>query len=360
MTAATSQPDASTAARAEAVGGQTRAAPSRRDPQQRRRYAVVIVHYKTPGMLKDCLATLLPELDPALDEVVIVDNASGDESLRDIALLANSSKAVTLLAHPKNVGFAGGNNVGIRHVLESGGADYWILLNADTLVRPGAIATLRRFLDQYPDAACVGPRLEYANGTPQLSAFGDPTPISELVRGSNIGFLSRLLKRWEVYGVISQTPCRADWVAGACVMLRDEVIQRVGLLDDRYFMYFEEVDYFRRARKLGFQTWYEPAAHVIHLVGGSSGVTTNWSAKRLPSYWFESRHRYFRKHFGYLGMIAADAAWLIGHLLMRLRRLLTGVSHSAVAKSETRDLLRHSARQILRPLARSSPRSALA
>jgi GT2 family glycosyltransferase len=330
--------------------------------QGRRRYAVIIVHYRTPGMLKDCLATLHTELDSARDEVVVVDNASGDDSPGQIASLAESpvNDLVTLIAHPQNVGFAGGNNVGIRHVLETGGAEFWILLNADTLVRPGAFATLREFLDAHPDVACVGPRLEYPDGTPQLSAFGDPTPISEIVRGSNIGFLSRLLKKWEVYGAIRDQPHRADWVAGACVMIRDEVIQKAGLLDDRYFMYFEEVDYFRSARKQGFQTWYQPAAHVVHLVGGSSGVTTNWSAKRLPSYWFESRHRYFRKHFGYLGMLAADVAWLIGHLLMRVRRLFTGVSHSAVAKSETRDLLRHSLRQIIHPMARTSPESAVA
>ncbi len=328
----------------------------------RRRYAVIIVHYKTPGMLKDCLATLLPELDPAQDEVVIVDNASGEESLRQISPLADPSGngLVTLLAHPQNAGFAGGNNVGIRDLLATGGAQYWILLNADTLVRPGAFATLQNFLDHHPDAACVGPRLEYPDGTPQLSAFGDPTPLSELVRGANIGFLSRLLKKWEVYGTIQDQPHPADWVAGACVMIRDEVIQKVGLLDDRYFMYFEEVDYFRRARKRGFQTWYDPSAHIVHLVGGSSGVTTNWSAKRLPSYWFESRHRYYRKHFGYLGMIAADLLWLIGHMLMRIRRLFTGVSHSAVAKSETRDLLRHSLREIVHPMTRSSPQSAIA
>jgi N-acetylglucosaminyl-diphospho-decaprenol L-rhamnosyltransferase len=326
---------------------------------RRRRYAVIIVHYKTPQMLADCVATLLPELDAAQgDEVVVVDNASGADMVQALESLANVP-LITLIKSPENLGFAGGNNVGLHHVLATGSADYFILLNADTLIRPSAFATLRSFLDTHSDVACVGPRLEYPDGTPQLSAFGDPTPLSELVRGANIGFVSRLLKRWEVYGQIKTKPHRADWVAGACVMMREEVIKRVGLLDDGYFMYFEEVDYFRRARKLGLYTWHEPAAHVVHLVGGSSGVTTDWSAKRLPDYWFESRHRYFRKHFGYLGMAAADLAWLVGHLLMRVRRLFTGVSHSAVAKSETRDLLRHSLKQLVRP-ASPPPRRAAA
>jgi GT2 family glycosyltransferase len=324
-------------------------------PATRRRYAVIIVHYKTPQMLADCLMTLLPELGQH-DEVVVVDNASGEEILRSLAPLTRVER-LTLLQAPRNLGFAGGNNLGIQYVQQTGGTDFYLLLNADTLVRPGALATLRTFLERHPEAACVGPRLEYPDATPQLSAFGDPTPMSELIRGANIGLLARLLKRWQVYSAIQDHPHPADWVAGACVMLREEVVNRAGLLDDGYFMYFEEVDYFRRARKLGLQTWYEPAARVVHLVGGSSGVTGDWSAKRLPPYWFESRHRYFRKHFGYLGMVAADLAWLTGHLLMRVRRLFTGVSHSAVAKSETRDLLRHSFKQCLHPFARAKPRS---
>jgi hypothetical protein len=88
---------------------------------------------------------------------------------------------------------------------------------------------------------------------------------------------------------------------------------------------------------------------VVHLVGASSGIKVNSERKRLPDYWYESRHRYFRKHFGYAGMLAADGLWLLGHLMMRVRRMFTGVSHSAVAKWETRDLLRHSARQLARP-----------
>ncbi len=133
------------------------------------------------------------------------------------------------------------------------------------------------------------------------------------------------------------------------MLLRASVFDKIGLLDDGYFMYYEEVDFFRRARKAGLETWYEPAAHVVHLVGQSSGVTTDWSARRLPGYWFDSRHRYFRKHFGYFGTLAADGAWLTGHVLMRIRRLFTGVSHSAVAKAETGDLLRHSGRRLFRP-----------
>jgi hypothetical protein len=308
--------------------------------------AVVIVHYKTPGLLADCIETVLPEIDPLRDEVVIVDAASGEEYVSKIRHL-HERAGVTLIEAEKNLGFAGGNNIGLRYLLQSGGAEYVMLLNPDTLVRPGALATLRAFLETRPDVAMVGPRLEHLDGAPQLSAFGDETPISEFIRGANIGPITRALKRWEVYGDVRDEPHRTDWLAGACVLLRGEVLETVGLLDDGYFMYFEEVDWFRTARRKGYQAWYLPDARVVHLVGRASGIVNEQKgAKRLPAYWFESRHRYFRKHFGYLGMIAADGAWLCGHAINTVRRLVTGVSHSAVARSETRDLLSHSVREI--------------
>jgi GT2 family glycosyltransferase len=318
------------------------------NPLKKLRMVVVIVHYKTPQLLQECIATVLPELDIEQDRVILVDSASGESDVAAIRPLGNIP-GITLLESPTNLGFAGANNLALRHAKTLGTPEYFLLLNPDTLVRPRAFTTLRHFLETHPDAACVGPRLEYPDATPQLSAFGDHTPLSELLRGANIGLLAKLLKRWEVYGHIHNTPHRADWLAGACVLLRASVFDQIGLLDDGFFMYYEEADFFRRARKHGLHAWYQPAAHVVHLVGQSSGVTQHSAAKRLPAYWFESRHRYFRKHYGYLGTLAADTAWLTGHLLMRLRRLFTGVSHSAVAHAETRDLLRHTARHLLHP-----------
>src|ERR1041384_6484474 len=112
-----------------------------------RRFAVIIVHYNTPEMLRECLAALLPELDEGRDEVIVVDNAS-DAACRDTLRTAGQWPMVTVLEAGRNLGFAGGNNVAIRHVLATGGAEYFVLLNADTLVRPGALAILLRFLEE--------------------------------------------------------------------------------------------------------------------------------------------------------------------------------------------------------------------
>lgn len=300
------------------------------------RIAFIIVHYRTPGLLRDCIASLLPEIDREHDQVIVVDNASPDGSgptLRDI-------QGITLIESPVNLGFAGANNVGIEHV----DADYYCLLNPDTIIRPGAIAKLFDFLQHHPEAAMVGPRLEDPDGTPQYSAFGDPTPVSELIRGSNLGIVTRLLRRWQVYGAMPQQPTRVDWVAGACLLMRRAVIDSVGLLDSGYFMYFEEVDFCRRARHAGHTCWYLPEARVVHLVGQASGITNTKQRKRLPAYWFEARHRYYRKHFGYFGTAFADLLWLSGAFVDRIRKLLTGVSHSSLAHKEISDFIRFEAR----------------
>ena len=148
-----------------------------------------------------------------------------------------------------NLGFAGANNLGIENVRAGRAAagrerpEFWVLLNPDTWLRDGAMAAMEAFLRGHAEVDCVGPRLEFPDGTAQLSAFGEPTPVSELIRGANIGMLSRWLKRWEVYGEIRAEAHRADWLAGACVMMRDSMLEKVGLLDDGFFMYFEEVDF---------------------------------------------------------------------------------------------------------------------
>lgn len=297
------------------------------------RLAIVIVHYRTPGLLADCVESLRSEVDPQRDAIVVVDNASPDGSgakLRDLA-------GIKLIESQKNLGFAGGNNIGIQAVE----ADYYMLLNPDTVVRPGAVRTLLQFLENNPQAAMVGPLLESLDGRPQLSTFGYHTPLGELLIGANIGIITRMFKRAVVYGEIPKESRRVDWLAGACLLIRSEVIRRVGLLDARFFMYYEEVDFCRRARKLGFDCWYEPSARVAHLEGQASGIASGQARKRLPRYWFESRHRYYRKHFGYFGVMTADVLWMIGHAMDTVRKWVSGISHSNVAVSETRDFIRY-------------------
>ena len=156
---------------------------------------------------------------------------------------------------------------------------------------------------------------------------GDQARWTWLVEGGDsgwrIGFLSRLLHRNVISEPLSDAAHRTGWVAGASALVRREVFERIGPMDDGFFLYYEETDFMRRAAAAGFECWYVPASRVVHLVGRSTGVTTRGARPgRRPAYWFDSRRRYFRKHHGQLGALALDAVFLGGYTTWCLRNLV--------------------------------------
>lgn len=286
--------------------------------------AVVIVNYRTAALAVDCLRALAGEV-AALPScrVTVVDNASGDGSAETLhaAVRAHGWDWAAVLALPENRGFAAGNNAALR--AEPPIPDYVLLLNPDTVVRPGAVGELVAFMDRHPAVGIAGSRLEDPDGTPQRSAFRFPTVAGELEGGLRLGAVTRWLGRSVVAPPVRDDAHPTDWVAGASAIVRRAVFERVGLLDERYFLYFEEVDFCRRARRAGWPCWYVPASRVVHLVGQSSGVTdAGRAARRVPAYWFRSRRRYFVAHHGRTYAFLADCAWAVGHALWRVRRRL--------------------------------------
>jgi GT2 family glycosyltransferase len=287
---------------------------------------IIIVNYRTAGLVVECLRSLAAEVAAEPDcRVVVVDNASGDGSAEAIgrAVEENGWGAwVELQPLGQNRGFAAGNNHALRPLLAAPRPpDHVLLLNPDTVVRPGAVRELAAFLEARPDVGLAGSRLEDPDGTPQRSAFRFHTAASEFEGGLRLGLVSRLLRRRVVAPPPRPEPHPADWVAGASLLVRRAVFESVGLLDEGYFLYFEEVDFCRRARAAGWPCWYVPASRVVHLVGQSSGVTDGKRPpRRVPRYWFDSRRRYFRKNHGRPYALLADAAWVLGFSLWRLRR----------------------------------------
>ena len=239
---------------------------------------IVIVNYRTTDLTIDCLRSLQAEVDSRDGmRVVVTDNASGDDSVARLTAAVRENgwgdwAAIQTLA--RNGGFAFGNNAALRPALQ--GADppqYVLLLNPDTIVRSGTLKALVEFMEGRPDVGIAGSQLEEPDGTPQRSAFRFPSVLGEFEGGARFGPVSRLLNRWIVAPPVPGGPGPIDWVAGACMIIRREVFEAIGLLDEGYFMYFEEVDFCRRARRAGWACWYVPSARVVHLVGQSSGVT---------------------------------------------------------------------------------------
>jgi N-acetylglucosaminyl-diphospho-decaprenol L-rhamnosyltransferase len=299
-------------------------------PVQSTRLLVIVLNYRTASLVQDCLESLVDEVQAVPGtRVIVTDNASPDDSLTQISTAITShgwQDWVTLIPLERNGGFAYGNNAPIREALQSGEAPpYFLLLNPDTVVRPGALTALVEFMEQHPNVGIAGSRLEDLDGTPQISAFRFHTPISELDQGLRLGVVSKLLKPWLVAPPVSETDCPTDWVAGASMIVRRQVFEQVGLMDEDYFMYYEETDFCRQAKQAGWPCWYVPESRVVHLVGQSSGVTdTKQPPKRLPKYWFESRRRYFLKNYGWPLAALTDLIWVLSFISWRLRTAVQG------------------------------------
>jgi N-acetylglucosaminyl-diphospho-decaprenol L-rhamnosyltransferase len=301
------------------------------------RIGIAIVSYNTRDLLRACLGSLRGCALPL--QTVVVDNASPDGSA---AMVRAEFPEVTLLARADNPGFAGGTNLALRE-LGLGGepgrarVDLALLLNPDTVVHPGAIEALAAFLADHPRAGMVGARLLNPDGTTQPAAFRFPTlsmtlldlfPPGEALPG-------RLYNSWW-HGRYAEErgdqPFRIDHPLGACILARAEVIAQIGLLDEGYFMYAEEVDWCLRASRAGWEIWQAPAARVTH-VGGAS---TSQLRGRMQVALYQSRLRFFRLHYGPLRAAAhrliIRAGMLRGMLLAQREFAAGRIARDALAE----------------------------
>jgi N-acetylglucosaminyl-diphospho-decaprenol L-rhamnosyltransferase len=200
-----------------------------------------------------------------------------------------------LIQNMANLGFARANNRGIQ----ASRGRYILLLNSDTVVPEGALAHLASFMDQHPDVGASGPRLLRPDGTPQPYSFGgDPTLRYLLARDLKQALFHRHLHDWGT-GIVQEV----DWVSGACLLVRRQVIEQVGLLDENIFMYFEDTDWCLRMRRAGWKVYFNPGVEVIH-VGGQS-LAKNPSAQRS---YYRSLEYFYAKHYGLLSRLLLRVA----------------------------------------------------
>lgn len=252
--------------------------------------SIVIVSYNTRDLLRKCLRSILETADERFCpsglpiEIIVVDNASSDGT---ISMLQREFPDVQVIANAENVGFAEANNQGIT--IAKG--DYILLLNPDTEMLPGALAALVHFMDMHPEAGAVGPRLLNADKTLQPSCHAFPNLLGHFIDIAELYRFFKVIQRFRPGGNHTQT-CAVDWVTGACVLLRREAISQVGLLDEDYFLYAEEMDWCYRARELGWLTYFTPQAEVIHVGGGSSGETRGALIVEL----YRSLYLFYHKH----------------------------------------------------------------
>ena len=319
---------------------------------------VVVVSYKSAALTVDCLRSIAVErLTSALHiRCVVIDNASGDEPVVAAAIADHGwGDWARVVVAPRNGGFAYGNNLGLKELERDGRVDFVHLLNPDTVLRPGAIDALVAFLQAHPRAGITGGVFENGDGSEWAIAFRFPSLLGEIEQGVRLGLVSRVLSGACVPMNMGASAAPADWVSGASMMIRREVFDRIGGLDETFFLYFEETEFCHRAKRAGFEVWYVPASRVVHIAGQSTKVTErNVGPRRLPSYWFDSRRLYFTLAHGPAYAAAADALAIVSGWLGLAKSALQGRLRTHVPHF-LRDLFGHSALAGGAGVARASP-----
>jgi len=280
--------------------------------------STIIVSYNTRDLLRDCLASLEEGCRSLTTEIFVVDNRSSDGSAD---MVAERFGDVILIRNDANLGFAAANN----RALDRARGEFLLLLNPDTVVRPGALTELVRFLRQEPKAGYCGPRLVNLDGSHQPSAMRFPTLLSPVVNLPMLGWTGRFPASRHTPNLHltrgSEEPFRSDWLVGACLLVRSEAARQVGPLDPGFFMYWEEIDWCRRMADRGWTGWYVPSSEVLHLQGSS--VTGTQGAElfrgRHPHHYIRGQRRYLRRHLGLPAMVGSVLLQILLYGLIWLR-----------------------------------------
>lgn len=222
--------------------------------------SIVILNYKSAKLTRQCVKTI-KLYEPVFSyEIIVVDNASGDGVAE---MLQRHFPEVRFIQTGANLGYAGGNNVGIR---EASGR-HILVMNPDITVTAGAIDEMVRHLDAHPEVGILGPRLLKPDGGTDESCYRFPTPLTPIMRRTPLGqtaFGRRELKRYLMADFDRRTTRPVDWLLGAVLMIRREALEKVGPFDDRYFLYFEDTDLCRRYWQAGWQVVYFVGAEMVH------------------------------------------------------------------------------------------------
>lgn len=250
--------------------------------------SIIIVNWNVRDLLRECLRSLDAGRGALALEVIVVDSASADGS---VEMVGAEFPWVRLIACDDNVGFPRGNNLGLAEAR----GDYLLLLNPDTVVLGDALTVMRAYLAAHPAAGAVGPQLLNSDGTVQSSRRRFPTLATGFFESTWLqGLAPGVLRRYYALDLPDDTTAEVDWLVGACIMVPRAVYERIGGLDEGYYMYSEELDWCRRIVAAGRHVVYHPAARVIHHVGQSSDQAV--TARHIN--FQRAKLRYYRKYHG--------------------------------------------------------------
>lgn len=252
--------------------------------------SVAIVNWNTADLLELALDSLLKNAEGLCLQVLVADNASSDDSAERVR---RRFPHVTLVETGANLGFARAHNLLLQRV----DAPFHVLLNSDVTVPPGLLRGLLHTFAAQPKTGIIGPQMRDEQGTIQFSCRRFPTLLRQACQASGLAWLfphSSLLNGTLMSHFDHRRSQPVDQVIGACFALRTELLQAIGRLDDSFFMYYEEVDFCRRAAQAGYATWFDADHHAIHLGGASANRVKELTVRRM----MRSMRHYFHKHHG--------------------------------------------------------------
>ncbi len=301
--------------------------------KQRKLLSIVIVSFNTRDILRECL-NRVRKYGAGMDlETFVVDNASGDESAE---MVSREFPEVDLTASPKNLGFAAGNNVALRKA----SGRFLLLLNSDAYLLPSVLESTIRYMEKNAGCGVLGVRLVGEDGKLQPSARMLPNAWLKLLVIS--GIASRFPNSpvfggpdysWWDHSSVKEV----GWVPGAYFLIRREVTDKIGFLDERYFLYSEETDFCLQTKRAGWQVIFYPDVEVIHLGGESSKTTKkrmSGSGKQLIHLRVKSEFRYYRKNFGLGSVLSVAAVEVFWKLVIWVKNTFVRDEKSDIKKEE--------------------------
>jgi hypothetical protein len=291
------------------------------------RIAGIVVNYRTPELTIQVVNSLRGEMKTVAPFCIyLVDNASGDNSVslfKEAASRDDWRDEIVLIEAPRNGGFGYGINQAVRRALAlESPPSYFYVLNSDAFADPGSLARMVAFLDSHSEAGLAGSHIRGTDGKTQVAAFRFPSLLSELESSANLGVMTQILRRHVVSLPVPQSDCEVDWISGTSMLIRRSTFEKAGLFDEGFFLYFEEIDFCHSARQAGVKAYFVSDAPITHIGAVSTGIVD--TTRRMPGYWFDSRHRYFLKHHGVAYATTCDIARTCGMLICRLKNRVLG------------------------------------
>lgn len=268
--------------------------------------SIVVVSYNTSELLVPMRRAVLASTGNLSLQTIVIDNASRDES---VTTLEREFNDATLICNKTNVGFGRANN----QALPLATGRYILLLNTDAFVAPDTLAATVRYMDEHPDCGVLGTRLVGSDGELQPVCRNFPNPWNVFLHRSGLTRFFPKTKMVDELFPNDGVPRECDWVVGCYLLVRKSVIEQCGLFDPRYFLYFEEIDFCKRAKHMGWKVIHFPTTTVVHIGGESakSDSSLTPSGKQISALQIESELLYYRKHFGLPGLIAfVCLSWL--------------------------------------------------